>query len=353
MKKTVFFVVSLSRKIKINMKRIVALSLFAAFLSLSCQRESSYKEKLYVNYEKLDPQSLDIKSYSKALFSIDTADFINGLKSIKNDFLVFLGGDLNNEEAVRYLKDFATDTFCIRVNEMVERKYEDTEALNKEIKSIYQHVNYYYPEINLPPTYFYVSGIDYNVPSVMIDEQGIVIALDYYLANEDGLYDYVGMPRFRSLRCHPSYITRDIAESIYLGYIEKPTPQRDILTEMVKVGKKIYFVEAMNPFIPDSVLLGYSAKQMDWARQHEGDIWASVVGNNMLYAKNAEVFRTYFGDAPFTQAYSNEAPARLGEFLGLQIIRSYMTNNDVSLQDMIKNGDVQQIFQTSQYKPKS
>lgn len=327
--------------------------MFVAVLLMSCQKTKSYKDKLYIHYENLEPQNLEIKSYNKALFSVDTIDFANGLKSIKDDFLVFLGGDLDNENAIRYLKDFATDTFCLRINNMVEKKFKNPKDLNKDIKSVYQHLNYYYPEIILPPTYFYISGIDYSVPSIMIDERGVVIALDYYLGNENGIYDYVGMPRFRSLRCDPSYITRDLAESIYLGYVERQSAQKDILTEMIKVGKRLYFIEAMNPSLPDSVLLGYSEKQMNWARQHEGDVWASLVGNDMLYAKNAELFRTYFGDAPFTQAYSQEAPPRLGEFIGLQIIRSYMTNNDVTLQEMLRDNDVQQIFQHSQYKPKS
>ena len=335
------------------MKRIVLISMFVVVLLMSCQKTNSYKDKLYVHYENLEPQNLEIKSYNKALFSIDTADFANGLKSMKDDYLVFLGGNLDDVNAVGYLKDFATDTFCVRVNEMVEEKFKDTDDLNDDIKSVYQHLNYYYPDVELPSTYFYVSGIDYSVPSVMIDQQGVVIALDYYLDNENGIYDYIGMPRFRSLRCSPSYITRDLAESIYLGYIEGQNPQRDILTEMVKVGKKLYFIEAMNPSLPDSVLLGYSTRQMNWIKQHEGDVWAALVGNDMLYAKNAEMFRMYFGDAPFTQAYSNEAPPRLGEFVGLQIIRSYMTNNDISLQDMLRNNDMQQIFQSSQYKPRN
>lgn len=335
------------------MKRIVAILMFVAVLLVSCQETNSYKDKLYVDYESLEPQNLEVRSYNEALFSIDTANFANGLKSIKDDFLVFLGGDLDDENAIRYLKDFATDTFCLRVNEMTEEKYRYTDVLNNDIKSVYQHLNYYYPDIVIPPTYLYISGIDYNVPSVMIDERGVVIALDFYLSNEDGIYDYVGMPRFRSLRCNPSYITRDLAESIYLGYIERPQPQGDVLTEMIKSGKRLYFIEAMNPSLPDSVLLGYSEKQMNWVKQHEGDVWASLVGNDMLYAKSAELFRTYFGDGPFTQAYSQEAPARLGEFVGLQIIRSYMTNNDVTMQEMLRDNDIQQIFQHSQYKPKS
>lgn len=333
------------------MRRLIAISIFLAVVMMSCQHTKSYKDKLNVHYENMEPKTLDIKSYNEVLFSIDTADFTNGLKAIKDDYLVFLGGDLDDENAVKFLKDFVTDTFCMRINDMVEKKFDDADVLKEDIKSVYQHLNYYYPEIKLPSTYFYVSGIDYSVPSVMIDEQGVVIALDYYLDNDSGIYDYVGMPRFRSLRCSPSYITRDLAESIYSGYIEQYVPQKDILTEMVKIGKKLYFIEAMNPSLPDSVLLGYSTKQMDWIKRYEGDVWASIVGNDMLYAKNAEIFRTYFGDSPFTQAYSNEAPPRLGEYIGLQIIRSYATNNDVALHDILMNNDIQQIFQASQYKP--
>ena len=90
---------------------------------------------------------------------------------------------------------------------------------------------------------------------------------------------------------------------------------------------------------------------MQWAYDHEGDVWASIVGNDMLYAKGLDVFRNLFGDGPFTQAFSNDAPARLGEFIGLQIVRSFMTNNEMSLQDLMLNDDVQQIFQSSMYKP--
>ena len=97
--------------------------------------------------------------------------------------------------------------------------------------------------------------------------------------------------------------------------------------------------------------MGYTSKQTQWVQQYEADVWASVVGDNMLYANDMMVFRNFFGDAPFTQQFSREAPARLGEYFGLQIIRSYMTHNDVSLQDLLKNKDSQQIFQDSQYKP--
>ena len=331
------------------MKKILFIAL--AFVLSSCVKTKTYKDKLQVHHENLEPQEIVVKKYNEALFSIDTANFTEGLKAIKDDYLIFLGGDLDNEDAVSYLKAFAVDTFCIRLNKLVENKFSDDTELTKEIKSVYQRLNYYYPGMEFPETYFYVSGVDYEMPAVMIQPGGILISLDYYLGNEDQLYDYIGMPRFRSVRCQPSYITRDLAQAFYDNYFAGLVSKKDVLSEMISAGKQLYFIEAMNPAMPDSVLLGYSSKQTQWAKQYEPDIWATMVGNNILYANDREVFRNFFGDGPFTQQFSREAPSRLGEFIGLQIIRSYMTHNDVSLQDMLRNDDLQQIFQASQYKP--
>ncbi|MBR5216610.1 MAG: hypothetical protein IKV80_10380 [Bacteroidales bacterium] len=331
------------------MKKVLLIAL--AFVLSSCVKTKTYKDKLQVHHENLEPQEIVVKKYNEALFSIDTADFAEGLKSIKDDYMVFLGGDLDNADAVAYLKAFAVDTFCIRLNDLVEKKFSDDKALRKEIKSVYQRMNYYYPGIMIPETYFYVSGVDYEIPAIMIQPDAVLISLDYYLGNDDGIYDYIGMPRYRSLRCQPSYITRDLAQAFYDNMYARRAAKKDVLSEMINVGKQLYFIEAMNPALPDSVLFGYSSQQTQWAQQYEADVWAAIVGNNMLYANDMMAFRNFFGDAPFTQAFSRESAPRLGEYIGLQIIRSYMTHNDVSLQELMKNNDLQQIFQNSQYKP--
>ncbi len=331
------------------MKKVFLIAL--AFVLSSCVKTKTYKDKLQVHHENLEPQEIVVKKYNEALFSIDTANFAEGLKSIKDDYMVFLGGDLDNADAVAYLKAFAVDTFCIRLNDLVGKKFSDDKALKKEIKSVYQRMNYYYPGFMIPETYFYVSGVDYEIPAVMIQPDAVLISLDYYLGNEDGIYDYIGMPRYRSLRCQPSYITRDLAQAFYDNMFARRTAKKDVLSEMINVGKQLYFIEAMNPALPDSVLFGYSSQQIQWAQQYEADVWAAMVGNDMLYANDMMAFRNFFGDAPFTQAFSRESAPRLGEFIGLQIIRSYMTHNDVSLQELLKNNDLQQIFQDSQYKP--
>ena len=114
-----------------------------------------------------------------------------------------------------------------------------------------------------------------------------------------------------------------------------------------------FFMEAMSPLTADEVLLGYTPSQLQWAEDFQGDLWADIVGSQVLYSSDMEVYRTFLADGPFTNEYSHEAPARLGEFIGLNIIRSYVkANPEVALRDLMEGRDLQAIFQESHYKPK-
>ena len=137
-----------------------------------------------------------------------------------------------------------------------------------------------------------------------------------------------------------------------MNYIYEWRKQGQVVGEMVFYGRRNFFVEAMCPELPDSVLLGYSSDQWRWAVENEGQVWADVVGSRRLYDAGLDAYMMFFGDGPFTQAYSNDAPSRLGEFFGLNIIRSYASNHEFRLQDLMKRKDLQEIFQDSGYKPK-
>ena len=259
--------------------------------------------------------------------------------------------DEPDEEEVAFMKGFVTDTFMLRINRLVEETFPNIEYVADEVRDVYQHFRYYYPENGIPQTYTYVSGAYYNRP-ISISAGCIMIGLDFYLSNKDLVYDRIGLPRYISRRCQPFSLTKDLAEEFYYHTYGNSKHQKDVLSEMIERGKKYYFSEAMNPSLPDSVILGYSASQMKWAVDNEGQLWASVVGNNMLYANSYEQRRMLFNDGPFTNAYGQESPSRLGDFLGLQIIRSFMSNNDETFTGLMKMTDHQDIFQRSQYKPR-
>lgn len=330
--------------------KILFIVIFFLIISVSCSKSAGYKKKLNVPYQKMEPREVKIVEFNKALFALDTAIFEEEYRAIIPQFSDFLIDDPDEAE-IGYMKDFVTDTFMLKINELVEETFPNIEFVEDEVRDVYQHYRYYYPEWMPLPTYTYVVGYYYNRP-VSISNECVMIGLDFYLSNNDLVYDQIGFPRYQSRRMQPCYLTRDLAEEFYYHTYGNRKNKKSVLAEMVEQGKRLYFIEAMNPSLPDSVILGYSTQQMKWAEDNEGAVWAAVVGNNMLYNNVLDHRRALFNDGPFTAAFGNDSPARLGEYLGLQIVRSFMSNNDVVFTEMMQLDDYQDVLQKSRYKPR-
>ena len=332
------------------MNRILTL-LAICLMMASCQEKTpAYKAKLDI---KTEPYDIEFDRYEETLFNLDTANFQQELMKIQDRYRVFLDGDLNDLEAVSYLKDFAVDPFSITLYNKVKTSFPDLRQVESLVEDVLAHFHYYYPDIQLPTKAFTcVTGVTADVPAVQIFGDDIVISLDWYLDDEE-IYDQIGMPRYMSLRRNLSTLAKDVAKELYMSYLDEWRKQGQVIDEMVYCGKVDFFVEAMCPTLPDSVLLGYSTRQWQWAVDNEGAVWADIVGSRRLYDSSLDSYMMFFGDGPFTQAYSNDAPSRLGEFFGLNIVRSYVsTHDDFSLPQFMNRTDMQEIFQDSGYKPK-
>ena len=185
----------------------------------------------------------------------------------------------------------------------------------------------------------------------MIADDALVISLDWYL-DHDEIYDRIGMPQYLSERTGRRSLSKDLGMVLCSCFLPDKHQQTNILDEMIRQGKTLFFVEALCPGISDEILLGYSREQLQWADSNEGNLWADIVGNQCLYSTEYELFRTFFADGPFTNQYSHESPARLGTYVGLHIVRSYFSTHDITIHQLMNIQDFQSIFQDSGYKPK-
>jgi uncharacterized protein YjaZ len=78
------------------------------------------------------------------------------------------------------------------------------------------------------------------------------------------------------------------------------------------------------------------------------------VDEKLLYDSDPKLPGRFINPAPFSKFYleiDNESPGQIGMWIGWQIVRSYMKNNDVSLQQLLQT-DAKEIFDNSKYKPK-
>jgi uncharacterized protein YjaZ len=83
-------------------------------------------------------------------------------------------------------------------------------------------------------------------------------------------------------------------------------------------------------------------------------MWRYFIEKELLYSDDQKLIPRFINMAPFSKFYleiDNDTPGRVGAWIGWQIVRSYMENNKVSLQQLL-NSNAKEIFEKSKYKPK-
>jgi len=123
---------------------------------------------------------------------------------------------------------------------------------------------------------------------------------------------------------------------------------------MINNGKRLYVLDKLLPYTPDSIKLAYTQKQVDWCIKNEPDLWAYLLSEDLLYSIKADVWAKLVNPSPTgTPKMPTDSPGRAGNWLGMQIVKAYMQrNSNVSLEQLLANKDAQLILDKSKYKPK-
>jgi hypothetical protein len=149
-----------------------------------------------------------------------------------------------------------------------------------------------------------------------------------------------------------SQLVVDVAKAIADKYY-RPKRERLFLNNCIIQGKKKYMLDEFLPMVSDERKMGYTKDQLDWAKANELPIWTYFMEKDLLFSSNSSLYKRFIADAPFSKFYlniDNESPGRIGSWIGWQIVRSYMKNNNVTLQQLLQT-KAEEIFKKSKYKP--
>ncbi len=220
----------------------------------------------------------------------------------------------------------------------------------QELTTLFKHIKYYYPKFTSPKIITMLTNIDYENRVVLADSL-LLISLDAYLGKNHPFYgDY---PKYIKENNHKKHIIVDVAKS-YISKQFPPNLDRTFLGKLIYEGKKMYFLDAYLPFVSDKEKSGYSVEKLAWATLNEEQVWKYFIDKKLLYDTDTKLNARFLDVAPFSKFYlseDNKSPGQIGVFIGWQIVRSFMRENDVSLQELItiKASD---LFKKSGYKPK-
>ena len=266
--------------------------------------------------------------------------------------------ELKNKYSLLFPDNTPDSIWKAKVNDKDEQElYRETQKLyssfsdiESELRSLFQNVTYYNPLFNTPDIITGLSNIDYDY-RVIYNQELVFISLDVYLGSTHPFYgDFPSYIKQNNVR---ERIIVDVASAIIDSQI-KPLTNRSFLAKMIHEGKKLYLLELYLPLKSEAVRIGYNNIKYNWALTNEEQVWKYFIENNLLYSTDTKLNKRFLEDAPFSKFYISEdknSPGRIGQWIGMQIVRSFMANNHVSLSDLlIKNEE--EIFKNSKYKPR-
>jgi len=242
------------------------------------------------------------------------------------------------------------DTLQQQLDKEVSKQFPDNSEIEDQLTSLFQHIQYYFPEYKAPTVFTVTSDVDYNNKVIATDTM-LIIALDTYLGSDHHFYE--GIQKYISKDLKSSQLAPDVASVYARQLISKPR-SRDLLAQIIFFGKELYLKDIWLPNTPNAEKIGYTEAELQWAQANEEYMWRYFVEKELLYSTNPKLPARFINKAPFSKFYleiDNESPGMVGRYLGWQIVRAYMKNNSVSLKKMLQE-QPETIFNNSKYKPK-
>lgn len=240
------------------------------------------------------------------------------------------------------------DTLMQELYEEVQKNYPDLNQLEQDLSHAFAYIKYYFPDFEIPQVYTFLTGFSNDL---YISDEMIVIGLDYFLP-KDHEFQPAELPRYIADRYDREYIVPMVVTAISSKYNKVDPNQNTLLAEMIFYGKAYHFAKSILPCTPDDFIIGYTSEEVVACFANEEFIWSHFIENDLLYETNPFEIRKYTGEAPSTDVISQDAPGRVGRWLGWNIVDDYRFNNDISLDELMELEDAEKLFMQSGYKPR-
>ena len=302
--------------------------------------------------DSLTETTLKIHRFENLIFGTPIAELQQTLIDNQYDYRFLFNTDIADPAYFEEIKYFASDTIMQQVYSVVVATYPDLSWLEQELTIAMARANELMP--NNQPKNFYtlMTGTFAYYDRVMCTDSFMAINIDQYAVKNMKYFNgYFGMPMYIVNLLDSMYLPIDCMSSYAISKIPQTYAEQSMLDLMILNGKILYFLDKVFPDVADSIKIRYTSQQMEWAEENENNVWGYFIQKNLLYEKDYTKIRPFVNEAPNTTVFENSAP-RMTDFIGWKIVSRYMNNKNISIEELFKNTNSQQILTDSGYKPK-
>jgi len=347
-----------------KMKKAI-IGLLSAIILFSCKPNNAPNiSNIKVGFE--------IQRFDKDFFAIDTNNILPSLQELATKYPSFLTDYLQNIMGLPPIQDTSISTLLAikkflsdyrSVKDSSDKIFKNMNPVYDEILKSLRYVKYYFPQYKTPsklisfigPMDAYFEGSLGGYGDV-ITKDALAVGLQLHLGKNFSLYkSEMGQalyPAYISRRFAPDYIPVNCTKNIIDDMYPDQSPGKHLVIQMVEKGKRVYLLDKLMPFAPDSLKIGYTQSQLNGCIDNEGLIWNYFLTNGLLFNNDPGMIKNYIGESPNTPEFGDGAPGNIGLFIGWQIVKKYMDKNEVLSLDALMKTDARKIFEESKYRPK-
>jgi hypothetical protein len=226
--------------------------------------------------------------------------------------------------------------------------------LENELKNGLKLLKYYFPRYTLPPKIVTYTG-PFDAPGIALTRFTLAIGLQLYAGRNFSFYkSQQGQemyPAYISRRFESEYITPNSMMALAQDLFPDESGNRPLVEQMIQKGKYWWLVNQFLPQSNDSLITGFTEKQLSWCRANEGMIWNFFLQND-LFSIDPDMIKNFVGEAPSTQGMPDSSPGNIGQWVGWQIVQKYVEKNPAITPEQLMKTDAKKIFGDARYKPK-
>lgn len=259
-------------------------------------------------------------------------------------------GTQPGEDPSPVFQKFVQDTLMHRLQDSIQRIFSLQPPPDLLLSQAFGALTEHFPSHPKPLLYYYNSGFQ---ASILVADSLLAVGLDRFLGSNSSFYLALSMPRYLAERMRPQYIVPVALEAWLTAEFPLVDPRPSVLAQMLYYGKIKYATQQLAPTLPDSLVLQYTAEQLDWLSDYEKDMWIYLSEKRLLYEKNQLIVSQFTRPAPFTNAFGQKSPGQAVNWLGYKIIASYMKHHpELRLEELFaaELGD-EQLLQNARYRP--
>jgi len=339
------------------MNRIIVFVLLVCICAVSCSDKKNIPDVSNIKVQ------IDVKRFDKDFFSLDTNNVEVSLTKLQQQYPGFLNDYLYNilgiepipDSVTKKVKRFIYDPNYDFILKSVRTTFTSTDKMQKEVARGLQFVKYYFPDYKLPQHILTYIGPIEGYANVLTNE-GLAVGLQLYLGKDYPVYqtDYVRevYAEYQSRRFEPSYIPVNCMKNIIDELYPQTNPDQPLVYQMIEAGKRLYMLDQFLPETADSLKTGYTQLQLNGCYASEATIWNFFLQNNLLYSTDPSQTRDYVTDGPKTELLGEASPGFIGQFVGWQIVKKWMSGDSKRTLPLLLKTPAKQIFEEAKYKPR-